>query len=785
MNFIQKSILLLVLVSNFALAQTQVFKGHVYDQITKEPIQGAQIKLISNPQKGTVSQSDGAFELKVNAENEMISVSFLGYKNTEVLMKNDLNVSLFPSSEEIETVVVTANRTASLRREIPMAISKLSPRMIDETKAISAFEIINKTPGVLMSSLGNEQHFMSIRQPIGTSAYYLYLEDGLPIRPLGIFNHNAVLEINQFAISNIEVVKGPVSSIYGPEAVGGAINFVTQKPTAVPTAKLGFQVDNWGFRRVQFGAGARSGKLGFYVGGLASKQTNSWMSSSDYDKTTINTRFDYYFSSKTRLIHSLVYGKYDSQMSGSVNLNEYQNRAYTSTSDFTYRKSDAIRTRLTLEHDWSKDSKSFLTIFYRNNQLGQNPTYGIRWNPDSSKTNNPNFAKGEVNLNKFESVGLVGQHTMNLPQISSKIMIGSVLDFTENEYFAHFLSLNAIRNQDKKTVKRYEILQERPDSLLVNYNGNIINAGLYGQFDSEPIKNLHLSIGLRYDVMKLRYENFINSSKGDIKYENLTPKIGLTYNLSKKLGFYTNYARGFSPPNLTAIFRPKPNTKPVEFYTNLKPAYFDNYEIGGWASLLQKVIKFDWAVYVMKGNNELLTIRQKDGSNDFQSAGKTLHRGVEFGLNANPSEQISFRIGGTRALHRFEDFIISISEKDNLQNLAGKTMPTSPDWSVNAEWSYYPAWFKNFRISNEWQYVSGWYENQINTVKSSNTLFVNMRVGYKWKSLEVYSNIMNLTDALYATSSSRGNFPNNASTYYPGTPRTYVFGIQYNWEGRK
>ncbi|MHA4801728.1 TonB-dependent receptor, partial [Enterococcus faecium] len=80
-----------------------------------------------------------------------------------------------------------------------------------------------------MPSYTNEQHGMAIRQPMGTSAYYLYMEDGVPIRPLGIFNHNALLEINQFAISSMEVVKGPVSSIYGPEAVGGAINFIMQR----------------------------------------------------------------------------------------------------------------------------------------------------------------------------------------------------------------------------------------------------------------------------------------------------------------------------------------------------------------------------------------------------------------------------------------------------------------------------------------------------------------------------------------------------------------------------
>lgn len=124
------------------------------------------------------------------------------------------------STQELAEVFITANRTATLRKETPVAISKLNAKTINETKATAVYEVVNKTPGVLMVNLGNEQHMMAIRQPMTTNAYYLYLEDGLPIRPMGIFNHNALLEINQFNLQSIEVVKGPVSSLYGPEAVG-------------------------------------------------------------------------------------------------------------------------------------------------------------------------------------------------------------------------------------------------------------------------------------------------------------------------------------------------------------------------------------------------------------------------------------------------------------------------------------------------------------------------------------------------------------------------------------
>jgi len=49
---------------------------------------------------------------------------------------------------------------------------------------------------------------MAIRQPITYNALYLYMEDGIPIRPTGIFNYNALYEINTDGIRDIEVIKG-------------------------------------------------------------------------------------------------------------------------------------------------------------------------------------------------------------------------------------------------------------------------------------------------------------------------------------------------------------------------------------------------------------------------------------------------------------------------------------------------------------------------------------------------------------------------------------------------
>ncbi|NDU95132.1 TonB-dependent receptor [Spirosoma terrae] len=762
-----------------ASAQTGT-KGLVFDAQTKEPLPGVSLTT-PDGKSGAVTDANGRFSLP--ATTSELTVSAIGYRkrNVAVIGRQSVTIALEPAIEDLQTVVVTGNREAALRTETPIAISKLSPKLIEETKPTSIYEVINKTPGVLMVNLNNEQHMMAIRQPITTNAYFLYMEDGVPIRPMGVFNHNALLEMNQFTVSSIEVVKGPVASVYGPEAVGGAVNFITQRPTAVPTARLGIQVDQWGYQRLQVGAGAQRGKFGIYVGGFVSRQRDSWMASSDYDKSSYFTRLEYAFTPQTRLTGTFSYNDYNSQTSGSVDSTAFFARNYVSTTDFTYRKTESLRSRLTLEHDWKNGmAQTFVTAFLRSNSVGQNPTYSIRWTTGSAT------ATGQINSNDFRSYGFIAQHTQRFRFLNSKLIVGATLDLSPNTYYAYQTELAAELRPDKRSVLKYTQLRERPDIQLSNYQADIHNTATYLQYDVEPLPKLRISAGLRYDRMAFDYTNALDQSSGSKSYSQVTPKVGATYDLGEGKGLYANFAKGFSPPALTSIFLKRTTPAPSGdlFYYNLQPAQFDNLEIGGWASLLRNKVYVDGAIYQMNGRNELLNIRQPDNSYDYQSAGKTLHRGVELGVTYRPSKQVFFRLGGTHAIHRFVDFTLSQRASDAVQQVDGKDMPTVPRWLWNTEISYYPGWFRHFRVSAEWQHVAGWYQNQINTVRYGGYDVANVRAGYQWKGFEVFTNVLNVTNTLFATNATRGNNSTDRTTYTPAAPRTFVCGIQYTFSGK-
>ena len=118
------------------MVSDDTFKGKVFDSETKEPIVGAMVQLLSNPQMGTTSNAEGKFSIATNSQSDSLKISFIGYTPLVKIASENMVIALTPNAQELQSVIVTANREASLRTQSPMAISKLSPKLIDESKDV-------------------------------------------------------------------------------------------------------------------------------------------------------------------------------------------------------------------------------------------------------------------------------------------------------------------------------------------------------------------------------------------------------------------------------------------------------------------------------------------------------------------------------------------------------------------------------------------------------------------------------------------------------------------------
>lgn len=763
-------VMMVMLVLHAMALQAQVvIRGKVIDKDTREPISGASI-MIPNSRIGTTSDNTGAFTLSCAEKPSCLCVTSMGYQmqNCREIGNGELTIVLNRSAQVMNELVVTASRGVQLRKDAPVSIQPISSKTINETKATVLHELINKVPGVLMTNLNNEQHSMSIRQPMTTSPYFLYLEDGIPVRPAGVFNHNALIETDLMAVSSIEVVKGPSSSLYGSEAIGGAINFLTHKATGTPTAKLGVQFDNFGYRRLQFsGGGYYSKTAGLYASGFVAGQRDGWQTYSDYDKTALNLRHDWQWSDKTTFTITGAYIKYKTQTAGAVDSLQFYQRKYVSNTSLTYRDVYSLRARATVDHKWNDQSSVTATVFYRDNSIGQFPAYNIKKDAaDAAK------AHGQINENSLNSYGAIVQQTQKFHWLKSKLTTGVTLDYSPNEYQANYVLIH--RDPATGFMGSYT---NYPDSMLTDYRAKLLNTSVYAQWQFSPVDKVNIVIGARYDRLHFSYDNHLPSSAysgaPDEKngFDNFSPKLGATYEISRYAGVYVNYSRGFSPPTINQLYS---GVK----VPALKPAYFNNYETGGWLVLLKNTLSLDWAIYKMDGFNEIVSFRFADNSTEYRNSGKTLHRGIEYGFTYRPNKQWTLRFGGTNALHRYEEY-----EVKNGVNYNKNKMPSAPQFIANAEIGYRPAWLKGLRLGLEWQRISSYFiDNENITQYNDKTLFgmhgvsvMHLRAGYEFKMVELFANLLNLTNELYAHNASRGAFGN---TYTPAAPRLLTMGVQ-------
>ena len=130
-----------ILTMNVAFNQN-IIKGKIFDNTTQEPVVGASVKLEGTP-LGTTTNINGEFVINSLEKITKITISSVGFQTQIVDYQENkpLSISLEPSVENLQQVVVTANREAGLRTQAPVAISKLSATLINDTKPTNIYEI--------------------------------------------------------------------------------------------------------------------------------------------------------------------------------------------------------------------------------------------------------------------------------------------------------------------------------------------------------------------------------------------------------------------------------------------------------------------------------------------------------------------------------------------------------------------------------------------------------------------------------------------------------------------
>ncbi|NJX13964.1 TonB-dependent receptor [Tamlana crocina] len=777
-----KIVMLVMCMASICGFAQQQFSGKVVDQ-NNQPLAGATIQSKLNPNNAVISNVEGHFSITLKNTSAVI-VKFMGFANSEILLSAQNNIIKLKESDEVlSEIVISASREVQQRKEVPASISVVNAKAIAETKAFGIDQLVNNVPGVFMSTsraVSNEQHMMAVRSPISTKALFLFVEDGLPIRPTAVFNHNALLEMNDVSFSRVEILKGPASSIYGSEAIGGSFNFITKNPTRDFSGHLGFQTNDMGLTRYEAEASTYpNDKVGFYIGTHYVQRKNGPIEHSDYEKFALTFKNVNHLSPSVDWVNVFDIIDYRSDMTGSLSEADYSNGNYESDQTFTEREAFAFRLRSTLDKRWNDNNKTVFNAIFRKNGMDQNPSYRVRQFRNQGQLTG--FGSGELNSNTFYSyVGLI-QHKTDFNFANSSLIFGASADYSPQRYQAE--SIDVIVNTE--TGQNTDFTLNAGDYIL-NYDGDIFNYAGYFQYEINPTADLKLTAALRYDGFNYAYNNLLDGVAGpkDSKnhYNNISPKLGANYNFSKQVGLYANYSNGFTPPQTSTLYRNSFVGVGDEVF-DLKPSNYNNFEIGTYFSVPQ-ILTVDMALYLLEGKNTLVTLR--DANDEFFSAnaGKTRSYGIEYGVKYFPFETLTISHNGSFSKHRYVEFF------EGGEDYSDTDRETAPNIMGTSKIMYKPRSLNNLALSLTHELVGKYntsFENQIDnndgtfstgTYKGHNIF--NALVSYQFKQFEVWLHALNLFDELYSPRASY-NIYSRQNSYSIGNPRAFHLGVKYNF----
>jgi len=750
------------------------YKGKVVDK-NNNPLIGATIQSKTNTNNAVVSGFDGSFLINLK-DSKIVIVKFMGFTTLEQeLMAFNNTIKLIESDEALDEIVVSASREKQQRKEVPASISVISSKEIEATKAFGIDQLVNNIPGVNMTmsrAAGNEQHMMSVRSPISTKSLFLYVEDGLPIRPTAVFNHNALLEMNDVSFDRVEVVKGPASSIYGSESIGGSFNFITKNPTKDLTGGIGFQINDMGLTRYDLEFSKYAGEhIGFYIGTHYVQRKDGPVSHSDYEKFGLTFKNVNHLSSSINWTNVFDIIDYRSDTSGSLSEEDYTAGNYESDQTFTNREALSFRFRSTLDKQWNISNKTAFNFIFRRNILDQIPSYRI------SQRN----ASGEINSNRFKSyVGLL-QHKIDFDFANSSLIVGGTIDYSPQDYEAETIAVTIDEATSINTD--YEV---NTGDYILNYDASILNYAGYLQYEINPTEALKLTAALRFDKFEYDYDNLAEGIAGPSdsknKYDNFSPKIGANYNFSKNLGLYTNYSNGFTPPQTSTLYR-NSDTEEGEDIFDLKPSSYDNYEIGTYFNVSNQ-FRADVALYLLDGKNTLVTLRDESDNFFSANAGKTRSYGIEYGLKYTPIEGLSISHNGSFSKHRYIEFF------EEGEDYSDTDRETAPSLIGTSKITFIPQGLKDLSLSVIHEMVGQYntsYEGQVEnedgtfgTATYGGHNILNALVSYKFKNFEIWGHALNLFDDLYSPRASFSPW-SRENTYTVGNPRAFHLGLKYNF----
>ncbi len=656
-------------------------------------------------------------------------------------------------------VQVTAPRDLSMWTAAGSG-STIDAADILRTRPAHASELLNRTPGTWISRGDGQESLTAIRSPVltgsGACGAFLFLEDGIPIRPAGFCNANAPFELNFAQAARVEIARGPASSLYGANALHGAINVVSprsgiaqsmyglelgQDDTA--TGRLSYGTEHWrldgqgesthGYRDA---AGLGEQKLG--LGYLAN--VGRWEVQSHLSATNLNQETAGYITGKD------AYRDRDLVRS---NANPEAYRDASSTRAYSaWRTTVGADTVLSLTPyaRWSR--MNFLQHF-----LPGKPeeTNGQRSAGLLLDLRQPLRGSGEWRW------GAAAEYAKGFVQ---EVQAGPV---TDGSAFIRATRPPGV-HYDFDVASRMLALWQAVDLPLDDAGRWHLLESLRGEYLGYDYNNRALTGSTRDDGTACGFGGCLFNRPADRSdhFDNLAGRLGLRYGDPYSGQWHGAWSTGFRPPQITELYR----LQRGQTTADLNSERLSSVEVGyqrAWADARISVTAFG-----MRKTHFIFT----DANGFNVSDGRTRHFGLETEATWRPARRHELHLSASLARHRYA-FDRAAAGGETIKR--GNEIDTAPPFMANVRWLYQPR--RDLSLELEGIRMGPYYLDAANSARYPGHTLLNLRADWATSArTTLFARITNLTDRAYAE---RADIAFGSYRYFPGLPRRLFLGIEW------
>ncbi|MFH1319425.1 MAG: TonB-dependent receptor [Bacteroidota bacterium] len=719
-------VLLMILFSTSDAFAQFTANGKIIDTQTQETLVGANV-VVTGTTIGTTTDKNGQFVLQSDTGIDSIKISLVGYKTQTIKLecKNQV-IELESSIVELRDVVVTATKTDQKAKDIPAAIYVIPLEDIEQTDSRNVEEVLRKIPGVFTEDKYNAEYNVVSFRGVGLHTHVtrgiLVLVDGIPINEaMGRVDFEGIDMENA---ETIEVLKGPVSALYGPNGITGVINIVTKKAPEKFEGVIKSSIGSFDTRKIAGSAGGRIRKLGIRVN-ATHYLTDGYRDYNSYETNKAGAKLDLDLDKYGELLFSMNYINSMKDVTGPLDSAQYEERSTESTKDFA--KGDIELMRFGLSH-----KKDFGKIFNLTTNLYlHNKNHEGGYSDDFITEDKMNLFGGEARL----------RSSFDLLARKNTLTIG----------------INA--NKEEGDSKSYDLDSEGQKTGLTEEGTGIYEIiGCYIQNDYKILNSLSLTLGARYDIVNYDWqERFPNDTSDITSISALSPKVSLAYTGIKNLTLFGNVAKGFNPPQISDLFIGTTSNP------ELKPEYLINYEVGLRGRIFER-LDYQLSFFLMDFTGQVL---EDEITGKYENIGDTRHHGAESAVEIKLYKNLKFSINYAYLIAKFADSTDYFLRKTPVHQIGMGFNYTQPDGftgGINLKW------IDKYYMDNE----------EVNIYNGH--CVVNAKLGYKLSRYFASFSINNLFDKNYATWSQasyrKGTW---TESYYPGWPKNFIFtaGVEF------